>query len=173
MPNLRFTPPDTSEPGTIASVLRRVYAPLVERCPATWNAEEAGWDAFDAEVFRHPDTVGACTFFTWWGDLLVGFGSYDPRGAPDLGILGHSGVLPEFQGRGLGKAQVEEILRRMRCLGIRRARVSTGGHPFFAPARRMYLACGFREARRVPWERDPQETIIEYEKAIGEPEAME
>jgi hypothetical protein len=59
----------------------------------------------------------------------------------------------------------------MWCLRIRRARASTGGNPFFSPARRMYLACGFREVWRVLWERDPQERIIEYEKAIGEPEA--
>lgn len=130
------------------------------------------WDAFDAEVFQHPDTVGACTILTWWGDLPVGFGSYDPRGAPDLGILGHKCVLPEFRRQGIGKAQVREILRRTGCLGIRRVQVSTGGHSFFAPARRMYLACGFREVRRIPWERDPQEAIIAYEKAIGGPEAM-
>jgi len=51
----------------------------------------------------------------------------------------------------------------MRCLSTLPARE---GDPFFAPSRRLYLACGFHEVRRVPWERDPEETIIEYERAI-------
>jgi hypothetical protein len=31
----------------------------------------------------------------------------------------------------------------------------------------MYAACGFREVRRIPWDRDPRQRVIEYEKKIG------
>jgi hypothetical protein len=46
------------------------------------------------------------------------------------------------------------------------ALVTTCDHPFFVPARRMYQACGFHEVRRVPWDRDPGRTIIEYERQV-------
>jgi GNAT superfamily N-acetyltransferase len=43
-------------------------------------------------------------------------------------------ALPEYRGQGLGKRQIEAILRRFRDLGVRGARVSTCGHAFFIPA---------------------------------------
>ena len=52
-------------------------------------------------------------------------------------------------------------------MAIESARVSTNDHPFFVPAQRMYVACGFREARRMPWDRDPRYQTIEYEMEIG------
>ena len=166
---LRFTPLHSAESGVLASMLKRVYEPLVEAYPETWGLEQAEWEEFDHQAFQNPGTIGACSFMTWVDDQLAGFGSYDPRQKPRFGILGHHCVLPEFRGRGYGTAQVREILRRFRSLGIRVARVSTGGHPFFVPAQRMYLACGFREVRCVPWPRDPQQRIIEYEREIGQP----
>ena len=170
MMNIKFTPPNVIEPGVLASMLKRVYAPLVESYPQTWGLEQAEWEEFDRQVFQYPETIGACTFLTWLSDQLVGFGSYDPWQKPRFGIIGHNCILPEFRGRGFGAAQVRKILRRFRTLGIGIARVSTGEHPFFVPAQRMYLACGFREVRCVPWPRDPQQRIIEYEREIGQPE---
>ena len=40
------------------------------------------------------------------GGRIAGFGSWDPRQAPDYGIIGHNCVLPEFRGEGLGKQQI-------------------------------------------------------------------
>ncbi len=166
---IRFTPLQPAEPGVLASMLKRVYEPLVESYPETWGLEAARWDEFDREAFQNPGTIGACVFLTWSNMQLVGFGSYDPRQKPCLGIVGYNCILPEFRGQGFGSAQVREILRRFRSLGIRVARVTTGGHPFFVPAQRMYLTCGFREVRCLPWPRDPRERIIEYEREIGQP----
>lgn len=53
-------------------------------------------------------------------------------------------------------------------MAIETARVSTSDHPFFVPAQRMYAACGFREVRRIRWDRDPGLRMIEYEKEIGQ-----
>ncbi|MGE5296039.1 MAG: GNAT family N-acetyltransferase, partial [Solirubrobacterales bacterium] len=72
----------------------------------------------------------------------------------------------EHRGRGYGRKQIEEVLRRFRGMGIRTTRVTTCDHPFFSPARRMYLACGFGEVRRIVSDRDPGRTVIEYEKQI-------
>jgi GNAT superfamily N-acetyltransferase len=175
---LRFTSPHDQQPGVIASVLKRSYDHLAESDPKHWGPEVMKWEDFDREVFKHPDTIGSCVFLSWSGDQLVGFGSYDPRQKPALGVVGHNCILPEFRGRGFGKKQIREILRRFQTQGIRRAKVSTGAHPFFVPAQRMYTACGFQETGRHPSDGDPSQDAIEYEmelanqrfQAIGDPE---
>jgi len=114
-----------------------------------------------------PTPWGACVFLTGLDGLIVGFASWDPRQRPRYGIVGHNCILPEFQGRGFGREQIQEVLRRFRGLGIQTARATTCDHPFFAPAHRMYQACGFREVRRMPWDRDPGRIVTGYEKQIG------
>lgn len=160
---LRFTSILGQHSGLIASMLKRSYADLVAADREHWSPEVPRWEQFDREVFEHPDIVGRSVFLSWSGDQLAGFASYDPRQEPELGIVGHNCVLPEFRGNGFGKQQVQEVLRRFRAMGIRSARTSTGDGPFFIPARRMYAACGFREVRRTPWPGDPSHNVIEYE----------
>lgn len=164
--NIRFTSTSDQKPGIIADLLKRSYADLVSSDPEHWQQEEAKWEEFDREVFQYPDSVGVCVFLTWIDNHIVGFGSFDPRQMPGYGIVGHNCVLPQFQGRGIGKRQVFEILIRLRSMGIKTAKASTNSHPFFVPAQRMYMACGFIERGRRPWERDLSREIIEYEKEI-------
>jgi hypothetical protein len=47
-------------------------------------------------------------------------------------------------------------------MNIKTARVSTCSHPFFIPAQRMYVACGFIETGRRPLEQDPSFEFIDY-----------
>ncbi len=153
---------ESEKPGAIAQLLRTSYAALLKGDPR-WQQEPARWDEYDREVFAHPETVGACLFLTRVDGYTVGFASWDPRSRPEYGIVGHNCILPEFRGRGLGRRQIEEILQRFRGLEIRTARVMTASHPFFLPAQRMCVACGFREVRRTPWELDPSVSRIDYE----------
>ncbi len=163
---LRFTPPHDQKPGRIASLLEQSYAELLEWGPDIMSLEVCKWEQFDREVFEHPETVGSCVFLSWCDDYLVGFGSYDPRQQPEFGIVGHNCVLPGFRGRGFGRQQLGEILRRFQEIGIRVAKATTGDHSFFTPAQQMYAACGFRETRRHPWEGNPFLNVIEYEKRL-------
>jgi GNAT superfamily N-acetyltransferase len=165
--NLRFTSPPEYKRGIIADVLKESYRELVLSNPGLWGQEETKWDEFDKEIFEYPDSIGHCVFLTLLGEQIVGFGSYDPRHRPDFGIVGHNCILPEFRGRGHGKQQLLEILRRLQSLGIKSAKASTGSRAFFIPARRMYLSCGFLEVGRKPWHVDPSQDLIEYEKRIG------
>ncbi len=93
----------------------------------------------------------------------MGFASYDSRQAPDVGIVGHNCIVPEFQHRGIGATQMSEVLRRLRARKIHRARVPTLDLSFFAPARRMYVHAGFSETTRGPYPNRPELTLIEYE----------
>ena len=165
--NLRFTSPFEREPGTIASLLNQSYAELVEAEPENWQPEIENWEQSDRGVFENPKTVGACVFLSWAEAILVGFMCFDPRPRPAYGVIGHNCILPKFRNRGFGKQQINEILRRFRDIGIKSAKVSTNDHLFFIPAQRMYTACGFLEVKRVPWDRDPKQSMIHYEMEIG------
>ena len=164
---LRYTSPFKREQGIIDWLLNESYATLVETDTDLWNTEKENWKQFDRDVFENPDSVGSCAFLSWYGKDVVGFSSFDPRQRPIYGIIGHNCILPEFRGRGFGRQQIHENLRRFEQMNIRRAKVSTNDHPFFVPAQQMYIACGFREVARIPWDRDPQQNMIHYEMGIG------
>ena len=164
---LRFTSTLDQKPGTIADLLKLSYARLISTEPGVWKQEEENWEQFDRDVFECPATIGTCVFLSWWGDQLVGLGSYDPRQRPELGIIGHNCVLPGFRGKGFGKQQIIKILSLFKALGIGKSKVSTLEHPFFIPAQQMYLSCGFQETKRIPWDCSPGTKEIEYEKKIG------
>jgi GNAT superfamily N-acetyltransferase len=161
--NIRFTTLNEARPGVLASLLEKAYAPLLEANDRIWSDQRVQWHRFDASAFEHIETVGACTFLTWLAEHLVGFASYDPRPGPDVGIVGHNCVVPEYQRQGIGTAQIHEVLRRLCAVGIRRARVHTLDLPFFAPARKMYIGAGFRETTRTPYPNQPEMTLIGYE----------
>ena len=146
--------------------MERSYVELLSADPEHWEPSREDWLRFDSEAFANPETIGVCVFVTVMGGDVVGFGSYDPRQAPMLGIVGHNCVVPEFRGLSFGRRQIEEILRRFRDRGIVRASVQTGDHPFFVPAQRMYLASGFSEIRRLPGGSDPRYGLIEYARDV-------
>ncbi len=164
-----FVPLTDQQPGVITGLLRAAYAELLDEDPR-WRREAERWDEYDRDVFAYRATVGSCLFLTSIGERIAGFGSWDPRGRPEYAIIGHNCIVPEFRGRGLGRLQVEEILRRFREMGVETARVSTGEHPFFIPAQRMYRAIGFQEVRRIGPEPGMEYGIVEYAKKLGDAE---
>lgn len=137
--NLTFNEIAKYEPGIIRDLLFASYAEILDQ-----DLQEQ-FRQFDREVFENPDTVGACTFITTIDSDIIGMASYDPRQAPKMGIIGHNCILPEHQEKGYGRQQILEIIRRLKARHIRRAAVTTSKHPFFGPACRMYLSCGFSE----------------------------
>ena len=165
---LAFKPPSGHSRGTILRLFRQSYAEMMLADLPYWRNEEEDWSRFDQEVFENPDTVGRCVFISLSEGAVVGLGSFDPRHGPEYGTIGHNCILPEFRGSRFGKQQVEELCARLRARGFKRAVVSTGDHPFFLPAQRMYLSCGFKETRRdVDGARsNPQFNLIKYEKQL-------
>jgi ribosomal protein S18 acetylase RimI-like enzyme len=160
---LIFTPICHYPPGTLADLIRKSYAALVQECPEHWRQEGENWADFDRQSFAHPDTIGECVFVSCLNNEPVGLGSYDPRPEPQYGLIGQNCILPEYRGRGFGKEQILEILRRFKERKIKAARVTTSEHPFFLPARKMYQNLGFRETRRLLGGPDPRYGIIELE----------
>ena len=156
MSPLAFTLIAEHQAGTIFSLLRQSYSPI-------WDDElEEKMQEFDREVFDNPDTVGACTFISCLDGQPIGMASYDPRPGPELALIGHNCILPDYQQRGFGRQQIAEILGRLRAQHFTRVTVTTSEHPFFIPAQKMYQACGFKELRRFHQSSDSDGQTIEY-----------
>ncbi len=166
---VEFTPITAHKPGIIGRMLARSYEPLIADGRLSEIFPSTKWPAFDAHAFDSPDALGACMFVTCADGQPVGFASWDPRRGPACGVIGHNCVLPEQRGRGYGKLQVQEVLRRFRSWGFRAAMVTTGDDPFFLPAQRMYLACGFSETARFPHGPDYTYGTIRYELDLTVP----
>lgn len=148
-PPLRFGGLDEEKPGSLDRLLRAAYEPLLAGDEAGyWREEALRWAEFDKMAFTVAP-MGRCVFLTWLDDRLAGFGSFDPRGAPEYALVGHNCVDPRCQGQGIGGHQLAEILRRLRALEVARIKVSTLDTPFFLPARKMYERAGFKLVSRT------------------------
>ncbi len=131
--------------GTLSAMLRESYAPLLDTLPAGIATDLCSqWDEYDESVVSEPDTVGASGFLTSLHGEPIGFGSWDPRGWPAIGRVGHNCIVPTHQRKGYGQLQLREIMRRLRAMGFGGIEVRTDEHPFFEPARRMYMRYGFK-----------------------------
>lgn len=160
---LTYAPISRYRPGTLSGLIHESYAGLLRECPGRWKQESEKWEDFDRQAFAHPDTIGKCVFVSCLDNKSIGLASYDPRHEPHYGLIGQNCVLPEHRGRGFGKQQILEILRRFRDRNTRAARVVTSEHPFFGPALKMYQSLGFKETRRFIGGPDPRYGVVELE----------
>jgi GNAT superfamily N-acetyltransferase len=154
---LKFEPIRKFKHGLIFRLLSQSFAELIN------DELEEKIKQFDKEIFENPDTVGACVFVSTLNGQAIGMASWDPRQGPEIGIIGYNCILPEFGGRGFGKAQINEVLRRFKAMRFKKAIVTTGDHPFFLKATKIYLACGFKETRRHSKSSDQRYGSIDYE----------
>jgi GNAT superfamily N-acetyltransferase len=153
--------------GALANMLAECYAPLLRELPEQSALDlRRGWREFDGDVRQMPDTVGRCGFTTFVDGQLVGFGSWDPRGGPEVARVGHNCVRPGYRRLGYGQRQIEQVLANFRARGFASAEARTGEHSFFEPARRMYERCGFRLVRREPGAPGPTLGAVVYRLSL-------
>jgi GNAT superfamily N-acetyltransferase len=152
--------------GLLFSLFSQSYTEYFFHDPGCREAWRKSWENYDKDVFQQPNTVGACGFLACLNGKPIGFASWDPRLFPDKGIVEHNCILPEFQGNSHGKQQLAEVLRLLREQGFWTVRATTGEHLFFEPARRMYLACGFREVGRGRGEPCSKFGVVEYKLSL-------
>jgi GNAT superfamily N-acetyltransferase len=164
---LTFDSITQKDKGTISTMLINSYEELLSTGQQFWLDQKDSWKRFDTEVFDNLTTIGQCVFLTRLDMNIIGFSSFDPRRGPSFGVIGHNCILPRFRGRGFGKNQIQETLRRLKVLSIRNAIVSTSEDPFFIPAQKMYLVCGFQETKRYSGGSQLGYQIIEYEMGLS------
>jgi GNAT superfamily N-acetyltransferase len=158
--NLIFNESTKYKPGIVSELLSICYADILD------EDLKKQFRRFDGDVYKNPDTIGACTFITTLGPDIVGMASYDPRQAPKIGTIGHNCILPEYRRKGYGSKQIIEIVRRLKSIPVERITVSTSEDPFFEPARKMYISCGFGETEiKKKHPHDPYKMVY-YEMKI-------
>jgi ribosomal protein S18 acetylase RimI-like enzyme len=85
---------------------------------------------------------------------IVGFVSFMADEATLMGEIGNNAVHPDYQGQGIGPRMYAHALARLRALGMRGVKVSTGADEAHARARRAYEKMGFdRQLGRVDYYR--------------------
>jgi ribosomal protein S18 acetylase RimI-like enzyme len=102
-----------------------------------WRAEKAR----QVEDACRPGS-GACVCVAEQEGQVVGFATYYANRS-GVGEIGNNAVHPDRQGRGIGSRMYRYVFERLRALGMRYVKVSTGGDPAHAPARGAYQKAGF------------------------------
>ena len=141
------------EPADLAalqSVRRAAFAPVFESFrtltgPDIAPTAFASADAEQAELLDGICREGAepHVIVALVGEAIVGFVSFTADPAKGMGEIGLNAVHPDHAGVGIGTRMYEEVLSRMKALGVAVAEVGTGGDPSHAPARRAYEKAGF------------------------------
>jgi len=96
--------------------------------------------AFDVDRMRGPDIR---VYGAWDGEQLVAIGAL--RSHDNYIEIKSMRSLPEYGGRGIGKALLEHLLAAARNDGFELVRLETGISAPFKPANRLYQAFGFKE----------------------------
>ena len=146
---------DNFEKETVFGLLSRSFEPIMN------DELEAKLKRYDHEIFDYPETVGSSIFLTQFDGQLIGMASWDPRQFPKASI-GYQCVVPEFQGRGLGKQQLLELLKRLKEMGFSEILAKTGDHSFYIASQKMYERCSFVETQRNAKSSDPRYGSIDY-----------
>ena len=82
---------------------------------------------------------------------------------PEEGKIGQNCIVPSHRSKGYGKLQIQKILEIFQTKATRIIKVTTDNHPFFVPAQKTYLSCGFREAGRSHTDAYGGLELIHYE----------
>jgi GNAT superfamily N-acetyltransferase len=139
---------DNFKHGLIQSILKKSYAKFIDCFPNDKERFYEQWEQEDRDAFSNPHTIGKYLFFACLKDFPIGYCSWDERQNP-VGIIGQNCILPEYQGQGYGRKQIELIINIFNDKNFNEIRVITGEHEFFIPAQRIYKNYGFKERQRI------------------------
>lgn len=139
---------DNFKPGLIENLLKTSYKRLIDYFPNEKQRFYHQWENEDYEAFNNPDTIGIYVLFSCLGNNPIGYFSWDDRQFP-LGIIGQNCILPNYQGQGYGRNQIESVIKIFQDKKFYEIRVITGNHDFFTASQKMYTNCGFQEKRKI------------------------
>lgn len=86
---------------------------------------------------------GATVSLAELGGEVIGFVTFYADAASGIGEIGNNAVHPYWQGLGIAQRLYQHAFDNLRARGQRFVKVSTGGDPAHAPARRAYERAGF------------------------------
>ena len=128
--------------GTLAALLRDGYSfePKFER---DWWTQ---WREFDSFFYDNPRIAEFSGFMTVLDGKPIGFVSWNPTNLPESAEIGHNCISARYKGRGYGKRQMREAVRRIAAQGAKRIVVWT--NEMLVPAQRTYESAGFQFVKK-------------------------
>jgi GNAT superfamily N-acetyltransferase len=150
------------KPGLIEKLVKTCYKRLIDYFPYEKQRFYHQWEKEDNEAFSNPEIIGKYVLFTCISNNPIGYFSWDDRQYP-LGIVGQNCILPNYQGLGYGRKQIELIIKIFQDKKFNEIRAITGDHDFFISAKKMYTNCGFQEQRIM---KGDLFELIEFSKQI-------
>lgn len=83
-------------------------------CCARYFLENENWKQSDDFFFDNLDIADKYGFVICYKGEPIGFICWDPRNRPEYVEIGHNGIRTKFMGKGFGKAQLSEAVRRIK-----------------------------------------------------------
>lgn len=136
--------------GTLAALLKDGYSfePKFER---NWSDQ---WLEFDNFFYDNPHIADFSGFMTVLEGKPIGFVSWNPTNLPESTEIGHNCIMTKYKGKGYGKRQMQEAVRRIMAQGAKKIVVWT--NEICVPAQHTYESAGFQFVKKS------EETISEY-----------
>lgn len=150
--------------GTLYSQLVDAYS-FNSNCKESWDSM---WKEYDDFFYDNLDKIAdKYGFITVVDNIPVGHISWDPRNIPEYVEIGHNCILIEYKGKGYGKIQLQEAIRRIKEYGVKKIIVTT--NEITLSAQKNYVSVGFVKIG----ERRNNETVfagnyIDYELILKE-----
>ena len=160
MQMIEFKRVDQFEKGLIYKLLSESYRSLLDLKPDYRCEFEANWERTDGDLFDASSLSGRAAISTL-GREPIGFVSWYEERAK-VGSIGHNCIVPTHRRKGYGRAQIRMAREELSCQ-VSRIKVTTANHPFFLPARKTYLSCGFTEVGRSQTEAYSGLELIHFE----------
>lgn len=128
--------------GTLAALLRDGYSfePQFER---GWSRQ---WQEFDDFFYDNPRIAESCGFMTVLAGEPVGFVTWNPTNMPESIEVGHNCISTKHKGKGYGRCQMREAVRRIAARQPKKILVCT--NEICVPAQHTYESAGFQFVER-------------------------
>lgn len=147
--------------GTLYNQLEDAYS-FNSECKKAWNSM---WKEYDEFFYSNANIASKYGFITVVDNIPIGHISWDPRKIPNYVEIGHNCIISEYKGRGYGKIQLEEALRRIKEYKVNKVIVTT--NEFLIPAAKNYESVGFKkDSSRENVETPFSGNYVDYELII-------
>lgn len=124
--------------GTLYDILQDAYS-FDSRNREIWDKN---WQESDVFFYDNPKIANHYGLVTCVDNVPIGFVTWDPRHRPEYVEIGHNGIRESYKGKGYGRLQLEEAIRRIKEYeGLQRIIVCTNSN-LVAP--KNYESVGFR-----------------------------
>lgn len=124
--------------GTLYEQLVDAYS-FDDNCKKHWDKV---WKEYDEFFYVNLESVAdRCGFITVVDGIAIGHISWDPRNRPNSISIGHNCILSKYKGKGYGKMQLQEAIRRIKEYDVNKIIVTT--NEITLPAQKNYESVGF------------------------------